>query len=298
MAIKEFNIRFIDSINFVNGALETFPKTFGLQELKKGYFPHLSNTPANQDYVGPIPAKYYYDPDHMNPGKRTKFLKWYDDRVSENYVFNFKNELVAYCRSDVDILRRSMIAFRDNFLKIGNIDPLQYITIASVCMAIYRSKYMPENTIGVIKDSVKNETFSKISMQWLHWRSNVDNVYIQHAMNGGEHFIPSVGKVDGFCKTTNTVYEFQGCFWHGCPKCYTVDQINPMNQRDMVELQRSTLKKNGKITSLGYRLVEVYECEIQQDTAFKKYCKTNTVDIVMPLNPGMHFSGAVRTLQN
>ena len=70
MAIKEFNIRFIDSINFVNGALGTFPKTFGLKELEKGYFPHLFNMPGNQTYVGPIPPKYYYDPDHMKPEKR------------------------------------------------------------------------------------------------------------------------------------------------------------------------------------------------------------------------------------
>ena len=33
--------RFIDSINFVNAPLSTFPKTFGLKELKKGYFPTL-----------------------------------------------------------------------------------------------------------------------------------------------------------------------------------------------------------------------------------------------------------------
>lgn len=67
MAIKAYNIRFIDSINFVNDALEKLPGTFGLKELKKGYFPHLFNTPENQTYVGPIPAKYYYDPDHMKP---------------------------------------------------------------------------------------------------------------------------------------------------------------------------------------------------------------------------------------
>ena len=173
MAIQKYNRRFIDSINFVNGALGTFPKTFGLTELKKGYFLHLFNTPGNQDYVGSIPAKHYYDPDHMNPEKRSKFLKWYNERVAEKYVFNFKNELVAYCRSDVDILRRSAITFRGNFLKIGNIDPLQYITIASVCITIYRSNYMPKNTIGVIKDGVKNETFSKISIQWLNWQSSI-----------------------------------------------------------------------------------------------------------------------------
>ena len=92
-----------------------------------------------------------------------------------------------------------MLTFRTDFLKIGNIDPLQYVTIASVCVAIYRSKYMPKNTIGIIKDVHKN-TCSKTSIQWLKYTSETDNVYIQHAMNGGEHFIPNVGKVDVFVK--------------------------------------------------------------------------------------------------
>ena len=64
----------------------------------------------------------------------------------------------------------------------------------------------------------KTETFSKISMNWLKWISDTQGVYIQHALNGGEYNIPNVGKVDGFCKATNTIYEFQGCFWHGCEK--------------------------------------------------------------------------------
>ena len=77
------------------------------------------------------------------------------DPLNENYVFDFKKELVEYCKSDVDILRRPMLNFRDDFIKIANIDPLPYITIASVCMAVYRSKLMPENTIGVIKNTPK-----------------------------------------------------------------------------------------------------------------------------------------------
>ena len=149
---------------------------------------------------------------------------------------------------------------------------------------------MPKDTIGIIQDVPKN-TFSQTSIHWLRWRSEIDNVYIQHAMNGGEHFIPTVGFIDGFCKKTNTVYEFQGCFWHGCPKCYTADRINTVLQRDMVELQRTTATQNTKIRELGYTLVEVYECELRKDVAFKKYVKTNTVDIVTPLNPRDAFYG-------
>ena len=198
--------------------------------MKKGYFPHYFNTPENQDCIGTIPDKQYYAPDQMSPGDRNKFLKWYQDRLDEDFVFDFKKELKDYCKSDVDILRRSMLKFRSDFIDIANIDPLQFITIASVCMAVYRSKFLPTNTIGIIKDFAKNEVFSKISIKWLNWISDTNNVHIQHAMNGGEHTIPNVGKVDGFCKATNTVYEFQGCFWNGCEKCYTKNMINPWNQ--------------------------------------------------------------------
>ena len=130
MHVKKYNIRFVDSLNFVPNRLENFPKTVGLTELKKGYFPHFFNVPENQDYVGPIPDIKYYGPDQMMADKRKKFLQWHQDRINENYVFNFKKELEDYCRSDVDILRRSMLKFREDFITIANIDPLQYITIA------------------------------------------------------------------------------------------------------------------------------------------------------------------------
>ena len=44
----------------------------------------------------------------MKPDERTNFLKWYDDRMSENYVFDFHKEIIEYCPSDVDILRRGI----------------------------------------------------------------------------------------------------------------------------------------------------------------------------------------------
>ena len=97
----------------------------------------------------------------MSSSVRKGFIQWYNAKQDENYIFNFKNELREYCRSDVDILRRSMLKFRNDFIQLENIDPLQYITIASVCMAIYRCNYMPVNKIAVVKDETRCETYSK-----------------------------------------------------------------------------------------------------------------------------------------
>ena len=135
-----------------------------MSELKKGYFPHYFNKECNKDYVGNIPSKKHYGYNQMKPDERTKFLKWYEERVRENYVFDFKKEILEYCRSDVDILRRGIMKLREDFIELENIDPLRYITIASVCMTIYRSNYMPNKTIAIIPEYAKTNNFSKMSI--------------------------------------------------------------------------------------------------------------------------------------
>ena len=77
--VPVFNIKFVDSLCFIPMSLANFPKTFGLNELSKGYFPHYFNTDANQNYEGPLPDASYYNPDSMSPGDRTTFYAWQGD---------------------------------------------------------------------------------------------------------------------------------------------------------------------------------------------------------------------------
>ena len=104
--------------------------------------------------------------------------------MSENYVFDFQKEIIEYCRSDVDILRRSIMKLREDFIQLENIDPLRYITIAGVCMTICRSNYMPKKTIAIVPESLKTDSFSKMSIMWVNYLSNGMN--LKHALNGGE----------------------------------------------------------------------------------------------------------------
>ena len=55
LTVDMFNIRFVDSLSFIPMKLANFPKTFGIEELAKGYFPYLFNKKENESYVGPIP---------------------------------------------------------------------------------------------------------------------------------------------------------------------------------------------------------------------------------------------------
>ena len=73
-----YNVRFIDSISFTLIPLRDFPKTFGLTELTKGYFPHKFNMDENQHYVGQYPDKSYYGYEEMKKADREKFEEWYE----------------------------------------------------------------------------------------------------------------------------------------------------------------------------------------------------------------------------
>ena len=100
-------------------ALSKLPKTFGLTELKKGYFPHFFNNIQNADYVGPLPAQKWYGPDTMMKPAREEFEAWHDKLTGEGYVFDMRQELREYCQSDVKILHESCKIFRANFKQIS-----------------------------------------------------------------------------------------------------------------------------------------------------------------------------------
>ena len=46
---RGLNIKILDSLNFLNMQLDKLPESFGLKEMKKGYFPHLYQTQEMND---------------------------------------------------------------------------------------------------------------------------------------------------------------------------------------------------------------------------------------------------------
>ena len=217
LTISMFNIKFIDSLNFIPMALSKFPKTFDRAELCKGYFPHRFNTEENQDYVGPIPPVDQYSPDGMKPEERETFLAWHKELVESNYLFNFREEIIKYCRSDVDILRKCCMDFREMLRdKTDGIDPFNTcLTIASYCHEVYRTKYLKKDSIAVFQhDRQLKMKQSNMAIKWLSYEMESEDIYIQHVRNGGEKRIGKYS-LDGYCEEYNAAYEFQGCFWHG-----------------------------------------------------------------------------------
>lgn len=145
------NLEFKDSLLHIQAALQELPKIFGLDETKfaKGFFPYKFNTPENQDYVGVIPPISSFEPQMMSCKKREEFLKWYEEQKDLEY--NFKDELVKYCISDVDILAKSLEVYISEAMNMNKgLNPLECVTIASYAMKVYRSIHMPEKLLAVL----------------------------------------------------------------------------------------------------------------------------------------------------
>ena len=145
MFIPKLKMRVIDSLNFMPMKLSSLPKAFGLNLLAKGYFPHFFNTALNQQYVGPYPTPDMYGVDSMSSVDREAFLQWHSQR--EGKVFDFRQKMEKYCRSDVDILRRACMQFSKSMMDTTQMDPFSNVTIASVCMAVYRYMFLEEQWV-------------------------------------------------------------------------------------------------------------------------------------------------------
>lgn len=100
---------------------------------------------------------------------------------------------------------------------------------------------------------------SNVQIQWLNYMSIRDG-FIQHSDNIGEFIIPNTKlSVDGFNKDTNTVYEFQGDFWHGNPEIYDLNSINKKINETFGELYNKTMNKINTLHNMGYNIVYIWE---------------------------------------
>jgi hypothetical protein len=192
-------------------SLSELPRTFGEEEISKGYFPHLFNRKENHNKVfDNLPDIKFYNPDSMKPEWRTEFMNWYSQHKDD--LFDFNKELLRYCKSDVDILRICCLKFRKMFMEITTRDEIKgidsfekCITIASVCNLVYMTLYLESERIGIIPPHGyrPEQTQSIKALHWLKYISKRYDVNIQHAFNGGEKQI-GLFKVDGYRETTSS----------------------------------------------------------------------------------------------
>ena len=130
-----------------------------------------------------------------------------------------------------------------------------------------------------------NTKFSYAACQWIEKQSELIGRHIHHALcgHGGEYYVYLyAGKekdsrareiqVDGYEPESNTIFQYHGCKWHGCP-CQKRKERNSLEEELIAEQRYAkTIELEKKMKEQGFKIVSVWECE-KPELKKKRFCK-------------------------
>jgi G:T-mismatch repair DNA endonuclease (very short patch repair protein) len=267
--LKVANVTFQDSLNLFQCALSKLPKSFQFEErVLKGTFPYLFNTPEHAGYVGATPAIHYYGYENMKPGDQEKLQK-YHNTIKDRTDFDLEKAKLDYCRDDTEILLIALQEFRRAFEEVAGFDPIRYyFTLPSMSYGGFRRQFLQPDTIGITPVSGygqqrKNSMFATSYLDLLEKKIG-RKITREHRIG--------YAYADGFDEETKTIYEINGCHWHGCLTCHPFERDRKnagteMTYNKAYELYTEKMEFYNNLTRVigGLSIVSKWECEIRQE---------------------------------
>ena len=130
-----------------------------------------------------------------------------------------------------------------------------------------------------------NKKFSYAACQWIEKQSELTGRHIHHALcgHGGEYYVHLyAGKeknshareipVDGYEPKSNTIFQYHGCKWHGCPCQKRKERNSPEEEISAEQRYAKTIELEKKMKEQGFKIVSVWECE-KPELKKKRFCK-------------------------
>lgn len=111
----------------------------------KSYFPFRLN---NINFIGRLPSFNYWIDITPEAYKEMKVQ-------FKNKMWNFKDEAIKYCKLDCICLYEILSKINSNYFEKHQINIHSALTAPALSMRLYKTHYMPENTIGQISGAVE-----------------------------------------------------------------------------------------------------------------------------------------------
>ena len=201
-------------------------------------------------------------------------------------------------------LKAACLKFIQEFKEEAGFNPIEKCaTTASAWNLFWRRDLLPEDMIAIEPLNGwrgANVNQSTAALEWLCYEDiKLGGNKLRHVRNGGEQEVIAQGEamfVDGYDEATKTVYEFHGCFYHGCAKCFPIHRYRKHNchpDRTISEIFAATLQKTQKLRQAGYTVIEKwehdFEIEKKSNPTVMEFLKTFSFS--EPLNPRDSFFG-------
>ena len=294
-------INFYDSLLIFQQSLAMLPKSFGFSDkLMKGYAPLallLESNKENRIFTekNVFPAEKYFFTRFMTEKQYQDFKTWHTNEsekfATSNEIYDFDEQLKLYCLDDCRVLMIAIQLFRSMFKNVTRLDPLtRNFTLASIALEHFLVTKPDSINLGItpnrsyrpealdekhIEDYSKQKSCPEVAVMTIIGEENGTTNFCNIAFGLSEgdccwQYNKKLGNFwpDGYCKTHNTVIEFNGCHWHN---------------HDCQSASGNSIRKTGfsakeefyKSNNIQYHIF--WECTYRDDEIWKHYISDGNV---------------------
>ena len=83
-------------------------------------------------------------------------------------------------------------------------------------------------------------------------------------IRGWRRHLPIPGRPDFSFRKQKVAVFVDGCFWHGCPRCFRLPKQNRAFWKAKIEGNRRTDRAvNGRLRRLGWKVIRIRECRLK-----------------------------------
>lgn len=188
-------------------------------------------------------------------------------------IFTRKHKVgQTYIRDDPSRPCQSIVGYDANSLYLFAI--CQPMLVHSYTRRLKASGFKPSNSRRRYKSMY----------DWLEWLNYSSQANIKHKLNNGVEKRVGPYLVDGFDPDSGLLYEFYGCYYHGCP---CSKQKDPLLQ---ARLYDRTIERLDYIRSRGFEVETIWECEYHKQLKENRVMKDFVLSRTSPFHrkyPGM-----------
>ena len=299
----QIEVTFKDSLLFIPTSLRSMSCDFGIEELKKGFFPHKIMTveflkdSSSTNFIVKCPDRSYFQEDFnfYNYEKEEIELTTFLENFYKQQFWNLKEDAIDYCISDTILLAEVLKVFREKTLQItsSDFDPLNYVTLPSAVMKYYLSCFIPEKSISIIDRY--SSLMKREEMLWLLWIKFQSEELIVF------DFTNNINGIEISASHKDTVFIFHPCYDHGCKNCYRGKSRNFRSSKTFNECYLEQHNNERFLLSNGYVLKTIWEHEwmkVKDLPSFQNWYEENIFEIEenLPLDPREAYKGGVSEL--
>jgi len=82
-------------------------------------------------------------------------------------------------------------------------------------------------------------------------------------IRGWRRHLPILGKPDFAFRKQKLAIFVDGCFWHGCPRCFRLPKQNRAFWKVKIEGNKKRDRLvNGRLRRLGWKVIRIRECQL------------------------------------